>query len=107
VHFVSPSKSAIVVYAVSGLVIASCRIDGYVPLPNIQFSGIGISASDVAATPTPSQPGHPENISGRILIANNDIDAGANPLGTCSVSPRSAPGNRRTEKWTYTLPETG
>jgi hypothetical protein len=68
VHFVSPSKSAISVYAVSGLVIASCRIEGYVLLPNIQFSGIGISASDAAATPTPTQPGHPENISGRILM---------------------------------------
>jgi len=73
-HFVSPSKSAIVVYAVSGLVIASCRIDGYVPLPNIQFSGIGITASDMAAAPTPTQPGHPENISGRIVIANNDLN---------------------------------
>ena len=81
VHFVSPSKSAIVVYAVSGLVIASCRIEGYAPLPNIQFSGISVGASDMAVTPTPSQPGHPENISGRILIADNDIDAGANPLG--------------------------
>ena len=74
VHFVNPAKSAIVVYAVSGLVIASCRIEGFVPLPNIQFSGIGISASDMSATPTPTQPGHPENISGRILIANNDLD---------------------------------
>jgi hypothetical protein len=81
VRFVRPAKSAIVVYAVSGLVIASCRIDGFVPLPNIQFSGIGITASDMAVTPTPSQPGHPENISGRIVIANNDIEAGENPLG--------------------------
>lgn len=80
VHFVSPSKSAIVVYAVSGLVIASCRIEGFTP-SNIQFSGIGIGANDMAVLPTPTQPGHPENISGRILIANNDIDAGANPLG--------------------------
>jgi hypothetical protein len=74
VHFVRPSKSAIVVYSVSGLVIASCHIEGYVPLPNIQFSGIGISTSDMAMIPTPTQPGHPENISGRILIANNDLD---------------------------------
>jgi len=73
-RFVSPSKSAIVVYAVSGLVVASCRIEGFVPLPNIQFSGIGITASDMAAMPTPAQPGHPENISGRIVIANNDLD---------------------------------
>jgi len=59
VHFVRPTKSAILVYAVSGLVIASCRIDGIVPLPNVASSGIGISASDMAVIPTPSQPGHP------------------------------------------------
>jgi len=80
-HFIRPAKSAIVVYAVSGLMIASCRIDGFTPLPNIQFSGIGVSASDMSATPTPTQPGHPENISGRIVIADNDIDPGENPIG--------------------------
>jgi len=81
VHFIRPSKTAIVVHAVSGLVIASCRIDRFVPLPNIQFSGIAIDGSDIAVIPTPTQPGHPENISGRIVIANNDIDAGENPTG--------------------------
>ena len=80
-HFVRPAKSAIVVYAVSGLVIASCRIEGFTLLPSIQFSGIGISASDMSATPTPALPGHPANISGRIVIADNDIDAGENPKG--------------------------
>src|SRR5215831_7474034 len=74
VHFVSPSKSAIVVSAVSGLVIASCSIDGIAPLPNIQFSGISVGTSDMAVIPTPAQPEHPENISGRILIAYNDMD---------------------------------
>jgi hypothetical protein len=98
VRFVRPSKNAIVVYAVNGLVVASCRIDGFTPLPNLQFSGIGIDSSDTAVTPTPSQPGHPENISGRILIADNDIDAGENPRGTCSVSSYSVRGNRQTGK---------
>ena len=60
VHFVRPVKSAIVIYAVSGLVIASCSIERFTLLPGIQFSGIGISASDTSATPTPTQPGHPE-----------------------------------------------
>ena len=60
VRFDRPSKNAIYVYAVSGLVVASCRIDGIVPLPNIQFSGIGVGASDMAVTPSPTQPGHPE-----------------------------------------------
>jgi hypothetical protein len=96
VHFVRPSKSAIYAYAVSGLVVASCRIDGFVPLPNIQFSGIGVGASDMAVTPAPDQPGHPENISGRILIANNDLDlsggtASDNVLGITAFSAGVSP----------------
>ena len=81
VRFVRPAKSAIVVYAVSRLIVASCRIEGFTLLPSIQFSGIGISASDMSATPTPAQPGHPENITGRIVIADNDIDPGENLTG--------------------------
>ena len=97
VRFVRPRKSAIFVHAASGLVIASCRIDGITPLPNIQFSGIGIGASDMAVIPTPSQPGHPENISGRILIADNDLDlAGGtafdNVLGITTFSAGQSPG---------------
>ena len=81
VRFVRPAKSAIIVYAVSGLVIASCSIEGFTLLPNIQFSGIAVIANDMAVTPSPTQPGHPENLSGRIVIADNDIDAGENPTG--------------------------
>jgi hypothetical protein len=81
VRFVRPAKSAIIVYAVSGLVVASCSIEGFTLLPNIQFSGIAVIANDMAVTPSPTQPGHPENLSGRIVIANNDIDAGGNPSG--------------------------
>jgi hypothetical protein len=93
---VQPAKSAIVVYAVSGLVVASCHIEGFVPLPNIQFSGIGITASDMAADPTPTQPGHPENISGRIVIAGNDLDlsggtASDNVLGITTFSAGVSP----------------
>ena len=81
VRFVRPAKSAIVVYAVTGVVIASCSIQGFTLLPNIQFSGFAVIANDMAVTPSPTQPGHPENISGRIVIADNDIDAGENPIG--------------------------
>ena len=81
VRFVRPAKSAIIVYAVSGLVIASCSIEGFTLLPNIQFSGFAVIANDMAVTPSPTQPGHPENLSGRIVIADNDIDAGENPTG--------------------------
>jgi len=97
VHFVRPSKNAIVVYSVKGLMIFSCHIEGFVPLPNIQFSGIGISTGDMAVIPTPSQPGHPENISGRILIANNDLDLVGGKesdavLGITAFSAGQAPG---------------
>ncbi len=81
VRFVRPAKSAIIVYAANGLVVASCRIDGFTLLPNIQFSAIAVIANDMAVTPSPTQPGHPENLSGRIVIANNAIDAGENPVG--------------------------
>ena len=81
VRFVRPAKSAIIVYAVSGLVVASCSIEGFTVLPNIQFSGIAVIANDMAVTPSPTQPGHPQNLSGRIVIANNVIDGGENPTG--------------------------
>jgi hypothetical protein len=67
-HFVRPKGGAVLVYAVSGLVIASCKIEG---------SGIieGFSAGIVINTGgTPGSPGKAENVSGTILIVNNDID---------------------------------
>lgn len=96
VRFVRPAKSAILVYAVSGLLVASCRIDGITPLPNIQFSGISIGASDMATIPTPSKPGHPEKLSGRIEVVNNDLDfAGGtvfdNVLGVTAFSAGQSP----------------
>jgi len=92
-RFVRPTNSAIVVYAVSGLTIASCRIEGLVPTPNPN-SGIWIASSTVV--PTPAQPGQPENISGRILIADNDLDlAGGtsanNMLGITTFSAGQSP----------------
>jgi len=60
-RFIRPSVEAILVYAVSGLTIASCKIEG--------GGGIVIDTSG-----DPFKPGHPENVSGRLLIANNDID---------------------------------
>jgi len=71
-RFIRPRGAAIFVYAVSGLVIASCKIEGLEPLSG-GGGGIDIVTSD--GVPTPTHPGHPENISGRLLIANNDIDA--------------------------------
>jgi len=67
-HFVRPKGDAILVYAVSGLVIASCKIEG--------GGGDGIDIVTVTGTgvPLPMSPGKPENISGTLLIVNNDID---------------------------------
>ena len=72
-RFVRPTGHAILVYAVSGLTIASCKIEGVVPLPNATGNP-AIEISTSVNPPTPANPGHPENISGTLLIANNDID---------------------------------
>jgi hypothetical protein len=72
-HFIRPRGDAIFVYAVSGLVIASCKIEGVDPLPAIGGSeGIDIATS--GGIPMPTNPGKPENISGTLVIADNDID---------------------------------
>lgn len=71
-RFIRPKGDAILVYAVSGLVIASCKIEGIVPLPTIGGDGIDIITG--GGIPMPTNPGKPENISGTLLIADNDID---------------------------------
>lgn len=73
-HFVRPTNSAILVSAVSGLTILSCEIEGIMPLPNKPSSGVWISTTG-SAIPNPGQVDHARNISGRVVIANNDIDA--------------------------------
>jgi hypothetical protein len=72
-RFIRPKGDAIFVYAVSGLVIASCKIEGIEPLPTIG-EGDGIDIITSSGIPMPTNPGKPENISGTLLIANNDID---------------------------------
>jgi hypothetical protein len=47
------------------------KIEGLVPF-SIGASGISINTS--GEMPLPSSPGHPENVSGHLLIANNEID---------------------------------
>src|SRR5919109_795731 len=69
-RFIRPKGDAIFVYAVSGLVIASCKIEGIVPQSG-QGDGVDITTSGI---PTPTNPGRPEKISGTLLIANNQID---------------------------------
>jgi len=71
-RFIRPKGDAIFVYAVRGLVIAACKIAGVEPLPGIGGDGIDIVTSK--GVPTPTSPGKPDNISGTLLIVNNDID---------------------------------
>src|SRR6267378_3114140 len=71
-RFVRPQIGAIRVYAVSGLTIASCKIEGLVPGP---IGSRGIDIDTTGNVPMPAQPGHPGNVSGTLLIMNNDIDA--------------------------------
>jgi hypothetical protein len=73
-RFIHPKAEAIAVSAVSGLVIASCKIEGVEPL-NGGSDGIGIVTTGPLSPPNPNtNPGKPENISGTLLIANNEID---------------------------------
>src|SRR5262249_27087112 len=81
-RFVSPTHDAIFVYAVNGLTISSCRIQGIVPSPNaLGNPGIDISTTG-GPVPTPAKPGHPENVYGTISITNNKLDlTGGGSLG--------------------------
>jgi hypothetical protein len=70
-RFIRPNTDAILVYAVNGLAIVHCKIEGVVP------GTVGSTAIDIDTSgnpPTPALPGHPENISGRLLITKNNID---------------------------------
>jgi len=74
-RFIRPKGVAVRVYAVSGLVIASCKIEGAVPV-NHGSAGIAIATSFglLGSPPTLMNPGKPENVSGTLFIVNNVID---------------------------------
>jgi hypothetical protein len=75
-RFTRPVAEAILAYAAHGLTIANCKIEGVVPAmfgPG-QFDSLAIDIETSGNIPTPAQPGHPENIFGRLLITNNEID---------------------------------
>jgi len=71
-RFIHPKAEAIAVSAVSGLVIASCKIEGVEPVNGLS-DGIGIYTTSSPPNPA-TNPGKPENISGTVLIADNEID---------------------------------
>jgi hypothetical protein len=70
-RYARPTTAAVFVYAVSGLVITFCRIDGVQPQPGFASNGIAVLTSNL---PTPTNPGTPGNLAGTLLITNNDID---------------------------------
>lgn len=72
VRFVRPVSRAILVTAVRGLEISSSRIDGVV---FYNVGGTAISLDTRGQMPLPSSPGEPEDISGHVVIAHNEIDA--------------------------------
>src|SRR5262249_32682690 len=78
-RFIHPKFDAIAVYAVGGLAITSCTIEGVEPLGGVG-GGIDIATTFGLNLPNPTNPGKPENISGTLLIANNDIDVGGTGL---------------------------
>jgi|GEM_PF-1768476 len=71
-RFVRPTADAILVYAVRDAEITATKIEGVVP-----FAGgaEGIAINTRGEIPKPASPGNPENVSGHLLIARNDIDA--------------------------------
>jgi hypothetical protein len=83
-RFVRPKRDAIFVYAVSGLTIAACRIDGIDPALGFG-NGIDINTIGSIAVPTPTNPGKPENISGTLSILNNDINLAGGTAETISL----------------------
>lgn len=97
-RFIRPSVGAILAYAVSGLTIASCEIEGITPVPNeAANSGIIVNTNNTII-PSPAQPGFPANVTGRISIMNNDIDAVGgtamdNMLGITIFSVGQSPDN--------------
>ena len=87
-RFTRPIGDAVLVYAVSGLDISSCRVEGLEPF---QHGGEGFAISTSGVTPTPTKPGKPENVSGILRVVDNDIDvigatAADNALGVVVFS---------------------
>ena len=90
-RFLQPRHTGILVAAVRGLEISSSRFEGIVP--SADGSG-AISINTRGEMPLPSSAGKPENISGDLLIAHNEIDAtgGTRQAPTAGVTVFSVGG---------------
>jgi hypothetical protein len=79
-HFTHSRAMAIRVVATSGLVIASNRIEGVEP--DTKFAAAVVVSTSPGDNPPNTGVGQPENISGTLWIANNDIDLQGTAVGT-------------------------
>jgi hypothetical protein len=78
-RFVTPIGGAMLVFAVRGFEVSGSRVEGVVPFAN---SSQAISIVNSNNVPSPTNPGHPENVSGPLKIVDNDFDmTGATPAG--------------------------
>ena len=80
-RFVRPFMSAVFVFAVRDFTIDSCRVEGLTTSFGGISEAIGIMTTNGPPNPT-TDPGKPENVSGSLLITNNDIDAATVNGGT-------------------------
>jgi serine/threonine protein kinase len=71
-RFVRPTSAAILVRAVRGLEISSSKIQGVVPFSGGGSGGIAINTR--GGMEMLSSSGNPENVSGHLLITDNEID---------------------------------
>jgi hypothetical protein len=70
-HFVRPTSHAVLVFAVRGLEITSNRVEG---VKTFNPSLNGAVSVLTGAIPNPTKPARTGNVTGKILIADNDFD---------------------------------
>ena len=77
-RFARPKRSAIFAVAAGGLAIESCAIERVEALPPLwnpvgTTLASGIHISSLLGLPAPDRPGKPENIHGKVSIADNEV----------------------------------
>jgi hypothetical protein len=101
-HFVNPTSGAIWIYAVAGVEIVGCRVQGIIPSVEfaVEAGQAGSVSTAIFAGADPHPPsrtalGQPANFSGTMKILNNEIDlagiAGTLALGIAMFSVGSQP----------------
>src|SRR5215469_12407265 len=73
-HFTGPTARGILVYEANGLTIAKCKIEGVVPYGTTAPGSSAIEINTSGGVPTLASPGKPQNIYGRIVVIDNEMD---------------------------------